>query len=262
MAQAIDKAHQSSRDFVLREEERERRDSTILGSLRSAVPIVANEASHPLIVANDWVASATKRGAKYGQEGPGTRPPSKERIGLFSILSFSTVKERWLMVFGLFWAFISGLSMPIWLLLLGQSLETFNELGALIKTVGKEKAFELLIDQLYQLCWSFAVVGLVSLIAGTLYVALWTYTGESQTTRIKDNFVRGAFRQEAAWFDKRGDPQELPTLAANALTRINDAIGRQMADTFSNLISSVCCLLVAFGLDAPLVRTKKLCLLE
>jgi len=87
-----------------------------------------------------------------------------------------------------------------------------------------------------KLIYSFAIVGAVSLVSGASYVALFTYCGERQTLRIRELFVRSAFRQEAAWFDRRGDPQELPTLAANALSRINAAVGRQIADTFSNLL--------------------------
>jgi len=147
---------------------------------------------------------------------------------------------------------VSGLTMPAWLLLLAKSLETFNSIGKLVNTIGGEATLELLIDQLYQLCWSFAVVGGVSLVSGTTYVAIWTYTGENQALRIRQQFVRGAFRQDSTWFDMMGDPQELPTLAANALAGINDAIGRKMADGVANLLSAVFCLAVAIGLNPPL----------
>lgn len=78
--------------------------------------------------------------------------------------------------------------------------------------------------------------------------------------RIRQNFVRGAFRQDSAWFDKRGDPQELPTIAASALTSINDAIGRNMADFVANLLSALGCLAVSLGLNAPLALVM-LCVL-
>ena len=125
--------------------------------------------------------------------------------------------------------------MPAWLLLLAKSLETFNDLGKLINSVGGEAAVEILKNQLYQLCWSFAVVGFVSLLSGSIYVSIWTYTGEKQALRIREKFVRSAFRQDAQWFDSRDDPQELPTLATNALEKINSAIGRTMADAFAKL---------------------------
>jgi ABC-type multidrug transport system fused ATPase/permease subunit len=83
--------------------------------------------------------------------------------------------------------------------------------------------------------------------------------GERQTLRIREKFVRSAFRQEAAWFDGRGDPQELPTLVANALARINGAIGRSVADTFANLLSAVGALAISLVLDPKLVGRKDRC---
>ena len=62
------------------------------------------------------------------------------------------------------------------------------------------------------------------------------------------------------WFDKRGDPQELPTLASNALTGIGNAIGRVLADFVSNMLSAFGCLAVALGLNAPLALVM-LCVL-
>lgn len=70
--------------------------------------------------------------------------------------------------------------------------------------------------------------------------------------RTREAFVRSALRQDAKFFDSRGDPQELPTLAANALGKISDGIGRKVADAFANLLSSVACLAVAIALDPPL----------
>lgn len=140
--------------------------------------------------------------------------------------------------------------MELTLLLLAQSLETFNQIGTIIAQGG---SYTILLDEMYKLIYSFAIVGAISLVSGTTYVALWTYIGEAQTLRIRKKFVTSALRQEMAWFDTSvGDPQELPVMAANAMGRIQIALGRSIADTFANLLSAVGCLMVAFGLDAPL----------
>jgi len=171
------------------------------------------------------------------------------KVGFLELFSFSTASERWWMVLGTLMAAIAGLAMPVWLMLLAQSLETFNQIGKIIAAGG---SIDILMDEMYKLIYSFAVVGAVTLVSGTTYVALWTYTGEQQTLRIRQKFVDSALRQEMAWFDQRGDPQELPVLATNALTRIDAAIGRTVADTFANFLSSIGCLAVAIGLDPPL----------
>lgn len=128
----------------------------------------------------------------------------------------------------------------------------FSNLGTIINTIGGEAAIDALKSQMNTLIWSFVILGVVSLFSGSLYVSLWTYTGERQALRIRQAFVRSAFQQDAKWYDSRGDPQELPTLAANALAKINDGIGRKIADTFANLLTSIVSLAVAIGLDAPL----------
>ena len=229
---------------------------------RAAVPLVAGSTAAPGSVLSEWVstraASLAKADVLLG--GEAQAPPQPKRVSAMALLSFSTPKEKMLMLLGTFSAGIAGLSMPVWLLLLAKSLDTFNNIGKLMNEVGGEAAINLLTDQLYQLCWSFAVVGFVSLLSGSLYVGLWSYTGERQALRIREKFVQAAFRQDAKWFDERGDPQELPTLATNALAKINDAIGRIMADTFANFLSSVCCLAVAIGLNASLALIM-LCML-
>ena len=96
-----------------------------------------------------------------------TTTESKKRVGLFALFRYSTRNEKWLMVVGIIMAGIAGLSMPIWLLLLAQSLEIFNQIGALIASGA---SYTILLDEMYKLIYSFAiVVGGVSLVSGTAY---------------------------------------------------------------------------------------------
>jgi ATP-binding cassette subfamily B (MDR/TAP) protein 1 len=218
--------------------------------VQDAIPLIAAPAASTVLV--EWASKRAEEAAFYSQPDAPAAPESPPKVSLLALLSFSTRRERWLMGFGILWAGVSGLAMPVWLLLLANSLDTFNNLGKIISTVGSAAAADQLKSQMDTLIWSFVILGVVSLFSGSFYVSLWTYTGERQALRIRQAFVRSAFRQDAKWFDSRGDPQELPTLAANALAKINDGIGRKIADTFANLLSSVVSLAVAIGLDAPL----------
>lgn len=56
---------------------------------------------------------------------------------------------------------------------------------------------------------------------------------------------------DAEWFDEN-NRDELPTKVANSMVHISGAIGRQIADLFSNMWSSAGCLAVAMVLNAPL----------
>ena len=82
-------------------------------------------------------------------------------------------------------------------------------------------------------------------------MGLWTYTGEKQALRIQTQFVRASLNQDAAWFDVN-DREALPTKMGTALIHINNAIGKQVADVYSNAISAIGCLAVSLVLNTPL----------
>jgi len=208
----------------------------------------ANEASNFLTTTKEEEKKATTASPPPLEQG------DKQRVGLFTLLKYSTKTERYLMSIGIIMAAISGLCMPVWLLLLAQSLSTFNQIGQLFATIGEE-AIDVLLDELFKLIYSFAIVGCITLISGTIYVSLWTYVGEAQTLRIRKKFVKSALNQDMGWFDTHcagGDPQELSSLASNSILRIEMSLKRSIPDTLANLLASVGSLMVAFGLDFPL----------
>jgi ATP-binding cassette subfamily B (MDR/TAP) protein 1 len=176
---------------------------------------------------------------------------SKARVSFLKLLSFSTPKERWLMVLGVFCATVSGFGLPVWLILLARALDTFSSLAVLIEEVGGDALYDYLRTELNNLCVAFAILGFVCLVSGTLYVGIWTYTGEKQSLRIRKAFVRGALNQDAGWFDEN-DRNELPSMMGTSLMHINHAIGRHMVDTYALGISAAGALGVALALNSQL----------
>lgn len=192
--------------------------------------------------------------ARFLPGGDPDRDPqssAKAKVSLWRLLSFSTWNERFAMAFGVVMATFSGLAIPAWLVLLAQSLDTFSNLGSLMSRVGSEGLMEYLQQELLNLCLAFAFVGLVCLVAGSLYVSIWTYCGEKMSLRIQNQFVRASMNQDAAWFDSN-DREALPTKMGTALVHINNAIGKQVVDVYSNAVSSIGCLCVALMLNTPL----------
>ncbi|KAL3903815.1 MAG: hypothetical protein SGILL_010303, partial [Bacillariaceae sp.] len=156
------------------------------------------------------------------------------------------------MVFGLICAFFAGLGIPVWLTLLADALDTFSNLGRLINSSpGNAGLMDTLRDQLLQLSLAFMIVGVVVFVAGSLYVAIWTYTGEQQALRIQKAFVQSAMNQDAAWFDAN-NREELPTKMGTNIVYMSEAIGRSIADTFGLGVSALGCLVVALLLNLPL----------
>lgn len=65
-----------------------------------------------------------EEGPTHGLEAAADGKDSQnKRVGLFALFRYSKTHERWC---------VAGFSMPIWLLLLAQSLETFNQIGTII----------------------------------------------------------------------------------------------------------------------------------
>ena len=121
----------------------------------------------------------------------GTDAPAK--VSFLSLLSYSTTKEKCLMAFGLVMAAISGCAVPTWLILLANGLDKFSNLGFLINAGAN--LMDVVQEELNKLVIAFAILGAISLISGSLYVSIWTYTGEKQALRIKEKFVKSAFHQ-------------------------------------------------------------------
>ncbi|KAL3929994.1 MAG: hypothetical protein SGARI_004610, partial [Bacillariaceae sp.] len=174
------------------------------------------------------------------------------KVSIWKMLSFSTGGERWLMVFGLICAFFAGLGIPVWLGLLANALDTFSNLGRLINAnPGNSGLMDTLQDQLLQLSLAFMIVGVIVFVTGSMYVAIWTYTGEQQALRIQKAFVKSALNQDAAWFDTN-NREELPTKMGTNIVYMSEAIGRAIADTFGLGVSALGCLVVALLLNLPL----------
>ena len=100
-----------------------------------------------------------------------------------------------MMMFGIIMATFTGLGIPLWLVLLASSLDTFSNMSALMTKVDGTELMEYLQQELFKLCIAFAIVGLICLVTGTLYVSIWTYTGSKIGLRIQNQFVRASMNQ-------------------------------------------------------------------
>lgn len=214
---------------------------SVLNNVKEAIPGAQAVATKPT---EKFLASLARRQVEDGEQ-----EYKAKKVSLFRLLSYSTTSERWLMAFGLLCAAAAGCGLPFWLVLLAQALNKLSNLGVLISSIGGDGLDALLQEELNRLVIAFVIVGVIALVCGTLYVAIWTYTGERQALRIKDKFVQSALKQDSAWFDTH-NREELPTTMANAMVHIQGALGRQIADTFANAFTAAGCLIVAFLLNA------------
>ena len=151
---------------------------------------------------NDWLQRCFFRHARSsdgdddgsdGAEDASSASKPRAKVNFLALLSYSTTREKWLMALGLLMAGISGLAVPTWLVLLAKGLNQFSNLGFLINA--GVNLMDVVQQELNKLVVAFAILGGISLLSGSLYVSIWTYTGEKQALRIKERYVRSAFHQ-------------------------------------------------------------------
>ena len=82
---------------------------------------------------NELIRSVQIRGAKGGVDPTAKiAEVEKKKVGVVALFKYSMTNEHWLMLVGIVMAAVAGLSMPVWLLLLVESLETFKQIGAIV----------------------------------------------------------------------------------------------------------------------------------
>ena len=106
-------------------------------------------------------------------------------------ICLNTATDQPVMALGIIMAAVTGLSMPVWLLLLAQSLAVFKQIGTLIVTGG---SVDVLLDDMYKLVCSFAYVDVISLSSDTVYANLWIYVGNVQMLQIHRKCMAAALK--------------------------------------------------------------------
>lgn len=149
-----------------------------------------------------------------------TATPPKEEVLVKEPERAATIAETFsqadwydyvLMFFGIIGGLVTGFSIPFFNILFGRMLDNLN---------GNPNSFSSTIDTL---CISFCVVAGANLLSGWMQVAFWTRTGERQTQRFRENYVKAILSQEIGWFDISG-ANELSTKVAELTGKIQGYI--------------------------------------
>ena len=119
---------------------------------------------------------------------------------------FSTADnlDKVLMAVGTFGGLITGFSLPIFNVVFGQMLDSLNKGQSLSSAVNS-------------LVLVFIYLAIANFISGILQVTCWSYTGERQTQRLREKYVKAILSQEIGWFDDVG--------ASELSTRVADLAG-------------------------------------
>ena len=126
--------------------------------------------------------------------------------------------------------------MPAFNLVFGQMIDELN--------TGK-KSLE---EAVRTLVIIFAVISGLTFFTGYLHAALWTISGERQSQRLREKYVKSLLRKDIGWFDTN-NAGEISTRTAEIILKVNAGIGRQVGDVINYSVQTIGGFIVAFYLS-------------
>jgi hypothetical protein len=107
--------------------------------------------------------------------------------------ALSTTCDNVIMIIALLGSLGMGISMPLFSVIFGGSINTFGTLNT--------KGNEAFLSDISSLCLKFVFVGLGIWFASYLMIWLWGYNGRVIAKRIKERYFELLMSQEQGWFD-------------------------------------------------------------
>ncbi|KAF8320496.1 P-loop containing nucleoside triphosphate hydrolase protein [Clavulina sp. PMI_390] len=146
-------------------------------------------------------------------------PPKAEEklpnVSFLQLFRFATPLEAGLNIVGIIAALLAGAAQPMLSLFFGRLTNSFVnfEITSQIIRNGNYTAEQL--DEFHVAQAQFkhaaaqdagyqALIGLATFALTCTYMLIWTYTGERNTRRIREHYLKAVLRQEVAYFDQLG----------------------------------------------------------
>ena len=121
------------------------------------------------------------------------------------------------------------------MVLMGQMLDNLN--------TGKNS----LQDLVNQTCIYYVIVGCGTIVLSVGHVVCWTFVGERNAHRMRENYVKSILAQEVGWFDTVG-AAELSTKVADYCGKLQDGMGNKVGDLIMAAMQFICGLGASFYL--------------
>ncbi|KAG9044875.1 GTPase-activating protein [Tulasnella sp. UAMH 9824] len=135
---------------------------------------------------------------------PEKKPPP---VGFTQLFRYSTKFEFFLDFIGLVCAAASGASQPLMTLLFGNLTQSFVGFAATLNSNDPaaiaEARSKFRHDASRGALW-LTVMGIGLYIVTHIFMLTWTYTGEVNSKRIRERYLRSVLRQDITFFDKLG----------------------------------------------------------
>ncbi|GMS77892.1 hypothetical protein PENTCL1PPCAC_67, partial [Pristionchus entomophagus] len=161
---------------------------------------------------------------------------SKEKVdpsSLWTIIQYAR-KEWWMLIFGVFFSIIRGLTFPIFSIIYGQMFATFSG-GS-----NEDKLHSAMINAVY-----FTLIGCSAFISTLASGYLLGRAGELLTCRMRVSLFTSILSQDGAYFDEHA-PGRLTMRLTSDAPNIRAAIDQRLADVLQAISSIVAAIAIAF----------------
>ncbi|KIO30809.1 hypothetical protein M407DRAFT_68753 [Tulasnella calospora MUT 4182] len=128
-------------------------------------------------------------------------------VSLSDLFRYSTRFEIFLDFIGLICAAASGAAQPLMTLLFGNLTQSFVSFAAALRAndgEGLEAAKANFRHVAAKDALWLTIIGIGQYLVTHIFMLIWTYTGEANSKRIRERYLRAVLRQEIAFFDKLG----------------------------------------------------------
>jgi ABC-type multidrug transport system fused ATPase/permease subunit len=173
--------------------------------------------------------------------------PPKRMASIKELYANADCYDILYMALGTLGGIVSGISIPFFNVLFGTMINALNTDPASFATRVK------------QIALSFVYVSIVNIFAGTLQIYYWTKSGEKQTQKIREKYIKAILKQEIGWFDTN-NPSELSTRVADQIGDIQDGIGQRSGDIVQYASQFIASFVVGFYLSWKLVLVLCCCI--
>lgn len=171
---------------------------------------------------------SSKRHSKLDVPSKPAKPPGPKPVKFNELFRFATPKERFLNLIGLICGAASGTAQPLMTILFGNLANKF--LASSNPNLTQQQKLQYFLDAAHMVnrdAVYLVIIGIASFIVIYVYMAVFVYTGEVITQRIRIEYLRAILRQDMAYFDTLG-AGEITTRIQSDIQLIQDGISDKL----------------------------------
>ncbi|KAI0501168.1 hypothetical protein KFK09_016111 [Dendrobium nobile] len=139
-------------------------------------------------------------------------------VPFYKLFSFSDSTDIILMTLGTAGALANGATMPLLTVIV----------GSLINTFGEDTDIDQVVHRVSKVCLNIVYLAIGAGFTSFFQVSCWMVTGERQSARIRNSYLKALLKQEIAFFDKEGNTGEIVSRISGDTVLIQDAMGEKV----------------------------------